>query len=65
MVESETDLSELMDAFDLQEICDTGYGCLLSKISTSHPTVVLPWSQIPLWLLYGVMIWIVPVRSVI
>ena len=32
MVESETSLSDLMDAFDLQAICNTGYVCLLSKI---------------------------------
>ena len=32
MVENEADLSDLTNASDLQEICDTGYGCLLSKI---------------------------------
>lgn len=54
LCESETDLSDLMDAFDLREICDTGYGCLLSKISKSSncsitmepdPIMALTWSH--------------------
>ena len=31
-------------AFDLQEICDTGYGCLLSKISKSS-NCSITWSH--------------------